>query len=107
MARSFLRGGTWGKLFSAVDGCFILSPTAHFSQRQFPFFLRRVTFCCYWQKVTRQRQEKKNYWEKYAVGDTFSIQSPAISQKPPAGGKSPQKNRRVILTRLFLTSSLS
>ena len=39
MARSFLRGGTWGKLFSAVDGCFILSPTAHFSQRQFPFFL--------------------------------------------------------------------
>ena len=30
MARSFLRGGTWGKLFSAVDGFFILSPTGAF-----------------------------------------------------------------------------
>ena len=46
MARSFLRGETWGKLFSAVDGCFILSPTAHFS----------------------------SCWEKWAVGDTFSMQ---------------------------------
>ena len=93
MARSFLREGTWGKIFSAVDGFFILSPTAHFSQRQFPFSLRRVIFCFYLQKVTRQRQEKKNYWEKYAAGDTFSIQSPAISQKSPAGGKKPTKKQ--------------
>ena len=87
MARSFLRGETWGKLFSAVDGCFILSPTAHFS----------------------------SCWEKWAVGDTFSMQKcywqkvtpRRQKQKPPAGGKKPTKNRRVILTRLFLTSTLS
>ena len=88
MARSFLRGGTWGKLFSAVDGCFILSPTAHFS----------------------------SCWEKWAVGDTFSMQkcywkkvTPRRQNKnhPPKPRKDPQKNRRVILTRLFLTSSLS
>ena len=30
--------------------------------------LRRVTFCRYWQKVTRRRQER-GCWEKYAVGD--------------------------------------
>ena len=88
MARSFLRGGTWGKLFSAVDGCFILSPTAHFS----------------------------SCWEKWAVGDTFSMQkcywqkvTPRRQKQkpPPKPRKDPQKNRRVILTRLFLTSTLS
>ena len=67
MARSFLRGETWGKLFSAVDGCFILSPTAHFS----------------------------SCWEKWAVGDTFSMQKcywqkvtpRRQKQKPPAEAK--------------------
>ena len=88
MARSFLHGETWGELFSAVDGCFILSPTAHFS----------------------------SCWEKWAVGDTFSMQkcywqkvTPRRQKQkpPPKPRKDPQKNRRVILTRLFFTSSLS
>ena len=113
MARSFLRGGgTWGKLFSAVDGFFILSPTAHFSQRQFPFFLRRVTFCCCWQKVCRRRQKtlceketRRRHKKENDDGNSEPVGDKNKNHPPEA--KSPQKNRRVILTRLFLTSSLS
>ena len=84
-------------------------------------------FCCCWQKVcrrrqktlcekeTRRRQKKKSYWE-HKPSETRSLCKSAIGRKSPVGdknknqppeAKSPQKNRRVILTRLFLTSSLS
>ena len=63
----------------------------------------------------RRRQKKKSYWE-HKPSETRSLCKSAIGRKSPLGdknkshppeAKSPQKNRRVILTRLFLTSSLS
>ena len=49
-----------------------------------------VTFCRYWQKVTRRRHvpyAKESTERKLPAGDTFLMQSAAVDKKYAAGGK--------------------
>ena len=42
-----------------------------------------VTFCCYWQKVTRRRQDKKEKLRSYFIGTAealYCCQSPEVHQ---------------------------
>jgi hypothetical protein len=70
-------------------------------------------FCCCWQKVCRRRHKtlceketRRRHKRENADGNSGPSEI-KTKTTPRSQEKTRKKNRRVILTRLFLTSSLS